>query len=251
MTYPVHTPYFDLYRPIDPAACPGTVVSVGKEGVDGSKYICFGEDGNVAVSPESTDHPIIYSLGSNNNFHFERSMADACPDCEIHTFDCFAQYIRKNPEMAQYDVQKFNRYFPAGDEARKRVHLHPKCIGEPPSDWPTDNPPYVLFREAMKSLGHRRVSLLKIDIEGAEYGVLAAMGLHAGLANHGDKEAILASLPTQISIELHIFSRSTEKKSQESLVLAKGLRAAGYHVISREDNMACTFCTEFTFFRED
>ena len=37
MAYAKHTPYFDLYRPIREAACPGKIHSVGEEGKDGSK----------------------------------------------------------------------------------------------------------------------------------------------------------------------------------------------------------------------
>ena len=95
----------------------------------------------------------------------------------------------------------------------------------------------------MRQLGHSRISLLKIDIEGAEYDVLGAMGLTPTL---GASSA--PSLPTQISIELHVFSRSSEKESRNALILAQGLRTAGYVPISREDNVACTFCSEFTFF---
>ena len=246
MAYAKHTPYFDLYRPIREAACPGKIHSVGEEGKDGSKFICFGDDGNVAISKETEGNPIVYSLGSNNNFHFEREMASACPECEIHTFDCFAQYMALNPERAHFDIEKFNRYFPRHDEAHERVHLHKMCIGEPPSDWPSNSnepPPYSLLRDVMRQLGHSRISLLKIDIEGAEYDVLGAMGLTPTL---GASSA--PSLPTQISIELHVFSRSSEKESRNALILAQGLRTAGYVPISREDNVACTFCSEFTFF---
>lgn len=164
---------------------------------------------------------MIYSLGSNNDFSFEESMLKNTP-CEIHTFDCTVDGSTKpnNP----------------------RVVFHHLCIGP-------DTHRSSLFRtlsSITEELGHTRISLLKMDIEGGEYGVFQEF--HNAMT-HPNPAVIL---PDQISFELHSFHQYNPPppgRPKNMNVVWPLLTELGYVVISREDNTLAFHCVEFTLIR--
>ncbi len=114
-----------------------TIARMGCPG-DGGKWIC---------DPQhylEMNECIVYSFGSNNEFSFEESIHNFNPECKIYTFDPTVHNPTNKP--------KFVHYYPWGlagnDFAEKSLFT---------------------VRTIMKSLGHRKISVLKVDCEGCEF----------------------------------------------------------------------------------
>ncbi|KAL7549606.1 hypothetical protein ACHAWF_012878, partial [Thalassiosira exigua] len=119
----------------------------------------------------------------------------------------------------------------------------PKCVDERPpprcgATWTLD--------EIQRHLGHDRVDLLKIDIEGWEWPIF-------------DVEATDASMPMQLLMEVHYGGRW---RGTAGVIHDKGTHSArdlvrfqshllglGYVVAKRDDNPHCPHCTELTLLR--
>jgi hypothetical protein len=166
---------------------------------------------------------IIMSLGSNNQWGFERSVFNAMPNCMIHTFDCTV-----GPDAAP----------PA--KIASRTTLHRACIGAEDAT-AADGRPFLSWRSAMKLVGASAPPLyLKMDIEGYEYQVLRSI-VDAG---------VLA--PAQIALELHYTTampglpwRGRRKSSGELAAFMEYLhRQGGYFLLHRRDNPRSKSCTE-------
>ncbi|CAF4563524.1 unnamed protein product [Rotaria socialis] len=137
---------------------------------------------------------LVYSVGSNGDFGFETDMKKTMPHCEIHTFD-------QNEYTCPNDICTFHRItFGNG--------THPNGS----KSWGA----------IIKELNHdkRKVDILKIDIEGAEYSVFPAILTSA--AN---------SVPQQILVELHP-NHPTSRHAFFEL-----LREHHYVIFSKEPNM--------------
>lgn len=94
----------------------------------------------------------------------------------------------------------------------------------------------------VQELGLQSIELAKVDIEGAEYGLLASWA-----APRGDDAAL--ALPEQLAIELHRTSPNAEGALHLHAVFAH-LASLGYAPVSLEHNSAgggC--CAELTFLR--
>ena len=157
--------------------------------------------------PERTT--VVFSLGSANSFSFERDLAALCPCCRIYIFDCLPTYIGK--ANRQFNEKKFHRYIKPRD--RHRVTFERTCIGRRP-DTASSSENWKTFAEAARDLGHRRVDLLKMDIEGSEYDVLDHL---LGEQDDGGMPSIW-----QIMVELHVF-----KTTRDALEMRDG-RAPRY-----------------------
>lgn len=126
-------------------------------------------------------------------------------ECEVYTFD---------HTISVQDGVTLNELSP-------RMHYFPYMIG-------TEDNTHQGFEEKslqsiMQELGHTKVDILKMDIEGGEWDVLSAM-LKAN------------SLPfNQLQLEFHFISITLQTGLD---VLAK-LTAAGYRVFSVEPNFYC------------
>jgi FkbM family methyltransferase len=176
-----------------------------------------------------TYHCIIYSLGSNGNFIFEEAVSESTP-CEIHTFDCTVS------------EDKLPSVLPS------RVTYHSICLGS--DDDVTSK--YRSLGSIMKEFGHKRVDLLKMDIEGFEFQVVEA--LYASFLREGGR-----SLPHQISFEQHYrgLGDSNPAWSNYPLGLSAGdmavlwvdLTDMGYILAGRNDNPGCLHCSELSAIR--
>lgn len=90
---------------------------------------------------------VVYSLGSNNDFTFERSILERLPLCEIHTFDhTIVLKKERKPE---------------------EVHFHSWGIGS------EDSGKFKTLNTIRRVLGHDNdetsIEILKMDIEGSEW----------------------------------------------------------------------------------
>lgn len=176
---------------------------------------------------------VVYSMGSNSDYAFEADIL-RISSCQVVTFDCTVD----------------------GKTLDKRHKFIRKCIGTE-KHASRDASSWWTLEKAMEELNHKHITLLKIDIEGAEYDVLSS------LTNHQK-----ASLPAQIAVEVHYnnlylgtesfnnsndFSNLLWPKHQVTLsdlaLFVSHLVNAGYGIVSREDNMECVHCTELTLLK--
>lgn len=217
-----------------PAVAPCTPLSRlgGTAGADGGKWIC----GAAALAPGC----IIYSLGSNNEWEFEEAVLAHTP-CEVFTFDCTSD--------------------PPKRDLGPRLHFEKVCLGEVAGD-----ARYRTLRDIAAAHGHADISLLKMDIEGFEFGVVESMWRGA-LAGGGGSTALL---PAQLTVEVHDvtimnglawscgdvcartpppYGDDVTLRPGDMLPLWVQLTDLGYVVVSREDNAMCTECAEFTLVR--
>jgi len=113
---------------------------LGKLG-DGGKFCCG------LSRLKNLSNCVVYSMGSRGEMSFENDIqALDNGNCEIHTFDT-------DPQFGSLWE---------GLHLRK-MYYHPGFV--------TPTGPHSL-RGIMKSLGHDHIDILKMDIEGSEYGVL-------------------------------------------------------------------------------
>lgn len=103
------------------------VKRLGKRG-DGGKWTCLDSFPNPAGT--------IVSVGSNNDFSYERSIGDICPECKIHVYDPTSQ---PPPKLIR------NLVFHKSE----------------------------LTREAL--IQHGRVRVLKLDCEGCEIDIIHSL----------------------------------------------------------------------------
>ncbi|CAF1187200.1 unnamed protein product [Adineta ricciae] len=172
---------------------------------------------------------IVYSLGSNNHFEFEESIAKRT-SCKVYTYDC-TSLPPKNPI--------------------RNVHFHQVCMGEKTNlqeyMYPNNgtnrhrqNQTYVFkrFSEILKENDHERVHVLKMDIEGAEYAVFADML----------NSAREFTLPFQISFESHWWSRDIYHATLHQQMFNQ-LWKNGYRFLHHEINPNDNSCVEWTLMR--
>ena len=144
----------------------------------------------------------MYGLGIADDLTFEIAMKEK--GCEVHAFDC------TSPKYMQ-------------DVARKvGIHFHPWCIGKQhafntgngyiKNSDPESLSSFKSLSEIVAELNHEKVTLLKMDIEGFEWGVFADM-LSDG-----------KFWPEQLSFELHL-EGSNPKAVNPEIVRGKGRKA--------------------------
>ena len=109
---------------------------------DGHKYAC----GLLHVKSQ----PIVYSFGSNQQQDFEKAILSYRPDSQIYVFDITASHL---PPVTDRDPKITYNTLGLGPRANLDDNMH-------------------LVHEIMKSYNHTHIDVLKIDIEGAEFGWL-------------------------------------------------------------------------------
>jgi hypothetical protein len=132
---------------------------IGARG-DGGKWVC--DPYRLKLQRDC----LVYSVGSNGDFSFEKELKKFIPQCEIHAFD-------KNVYECPMNICTFHEII-FGDGIQPNGS----------KSWLT----------IVKELGHtkRSIDILKIDIEGSEYAFFP-------LLLNSDKK----SFPRQILVELH------------------------------------------------
>lgn len=225
--------------------CTGFASSSSAQEKGGSKMIC----GLEALKGE--DGCVIYSIGSNNFWNFEMDMLRLTP-CEVHTFDCTGPVMRfKKPDDP-------------------RLHFHHVCLAAESSPAPETCEgngicgEMMSIRDMQESLGHARIDLLKMDIEGFEWPIFESW---PELLSESDGAA--AVLPYQIMVEVHYRTqfgkqlarpdekckivgqrRNYECKFAANMVkLYEHLLKVGYAIVVRANNRSCRHCTELTLVR--
>lgn len=163
---------------------------------------------------------VIYSFGVGEEVSFELELIRRFGLC-VHAFDPTPrsiEWLRSQRLPGQllfhpYGVADFDglaRFLPPADPAHVS---HTLLVRETP--WPAIEVPVLRLATIMKQLGHKRIDLLKMDIEGAEYAVL---------------DDLLASgiLLNQLLIEFH--HRWPQVGPQKTKRAIRSLNSAGYRI---------------------
>jgi hypothetical protein len=215
---------YEMFGPI--GGCRDGLKKYGSK-TDGHKWLC-GVDATL-----QQDGCVIYSIGSNNEFDFEESMLRSTA-CDIHTFDCTVV-----PELKRIQ-----------GNTKNRVKFHKWCLSDRNFKDENGNEFFTLPSVQAK-LGHDKIDLLKMDIEGWEWGV------YSGFKKF-DK------LPYQITTELHLTAfwnsagdRGTGKLPWAGRAMSLAEAAAwgrrfydlGYVAVSHDWSERWPQSREFTFVR--
>jgi hypothetical protein len=229
------------FFPFDTMAdCDSTCVG-GECREDKSKIIC-GLD-----KLQTEEKCVVYSVGGNNQWEFELDILAKTP-CEVHTFDCTG------------NITRFHK------PANPRHSFHHICLGTERVPFDQDQKcrgrgicgDILTLYQIQIMLGHKRIDLFKIDVEGYEWPIFESWP-ELGDAN----QAADMVLPMQVLVEVHYRTqmvalwppghkgraRTDFKSATDMVKLQEHLLKAGYAVGFRDDNRACRHCTELTLVR--
>mmetsp|Transcript_26553 Transcript_26553/g.53134 ORF Transcript_26553/g.53134 Transcript_26553/m.53134 type:complete len:385 (-) Transcript_26553:165-1319(-) len=167
--------WFDVIEPNTPERF---TASLGHVGPTCSNVLTFAagkhEEKHFCVDSKTNDGSTckIFSIGSNDEWGFEREVVRKLPNCIVHTFDCT---LVDNKPLSK----------PKSD----KVKFHPYCISSGNSQ-----PPFLTYEQLVLETGSSvPPKLLKMDVEGFEFDTI----LNSVLASPGDV------YPEQIMMEVH------------------------------------------------
>jgi heptaprenylglyceryl phosphate synthase len=100
--------------------------------------------------------------------------------------------------------------------------------------------------EIQMMLGHKRIDLFKMDIEGHEWPVFESWSELSDTNQASDKV-----LPMQVLVEIHYqwVELKHEFLAANLVRLQEHLLKMGYAVAARDDNQTCAHCSELTLVR--
>lgn len=203
-----------------------------KKGITISKKWYGNNYGGFYVSPKFiNEHSIIYSFGIGEDISFDEALIKEYK-CTIFGFDPTPKSIKWIKERVQVTPSRFNFYeYGIANESGTVDFFLPKNTDHVSGSFVTQNNVSArqIIKVEMKSLvdivkllGHKRIDVLKMDIEGAEYQVL---------------EGILKT-PVEISqvlVEFHDrFFKDGRSKTINAIEL---LNAHGYEIFGVSDSL--------------
>lgn len=198
---------------------------------DGGKWVC---DAHKFAAKKDC---VVYGFGAGADISFEEAMAAL--GCQVHVFDPNPKSVARFGELAK------GKKVGAGS-----VTFHPVGLGPVSREAGTamkleiDGKPVEVrtLDDLAKSLGHSHVDLLKMDIEGSEWGAFADLFGKDLLARLGVK-VLLA--------ELHVGPK-WGGDANDLVDLVDRLAARGFVLYRKEFNpWAAGCCTEYAFARKD
>ncbi|CAI5949804.1 unnamed protein product [Closterium sp. NIES-65] len=209
-----------IYVPLYP--CPYEE-RIGEWG-DGGKWVCM-------LASALQKQPIVYSVGSNEQFAFEQGMAESVRT-KAFTFDPFITATQQ-AHMRSLPFLHFHAIGVAGEESLAYYHKQ-----NPDYDFKT-------LAQLMLFLNHSYVDVLKIDCEGCEVAFVRDIA-----RAYGSEPATLASkggvLPFgQVLMELH---QITNTKAM--LALLYTFESLGYRLFHVETNPLCLICIEVAYIHD-
>jgi len=165
---------------------------------------------------------VVYSMGVGEDISFDLALIQRF-GLQVHAFDPTPRSIEwlQNqtvpPEFVfhDYGVAGFDgscAFLPPENPAHVSHTIVPRGSSRPPIEVPVHR-----LGTIMKMLGHEQIDLLKMDIEGAEYGVLADM-----LACHLQVKQILVEFH-------HRWPHIGVEKTKQAI---RALNRAGYRIFS-------------------
>jgi hypothetical protein len=172
---------------------------------EGGKWVC-----DIDNIEKHNYIPLIYSLGSNGDFSFERALKKVLPPAEIHTFDTG------------------NYTCPAGICKFHQTTVGDTTIGGTKS-----------LKAIIEELGHtqRRIDILKVDIEGNEYMLFEEYFQPSQDTNsNSNNKPNEKKLPyiRQILIEIHLINGAGDESAGRAHALFELLRSNNYAIFHKE-----------------
>jgi FkbM family methyltransferase len=184
--------------------------------------ISLGSEGaSWCVSPEGLSRTsVVYCLGVGEEISFDLELIRRF-GIRVHAFDptprsiqwVQSQILPEEFAFHAYGVADFDgtcRFLPPKDPRHVSHTMLPR-----ESPWPAIEAPVYRLTTIMKMLGHNEIDLLKMDIEGAEYGVLADL-------------LACETRPQQILVEFH--HRWPEVGSERTRTAIRALNRAAYRI---------------------
>lgn len=165
--------------------CPHDFQRIGRLG-DGGKWVCgmsLYESIPMSNFEKPDDGLIIYSFGINRESSFEAEMLQRIPSARLWGYD--------------FSVDGWGVQIPFSQ--RHRTFFEKFGLGK--KDNHTNLPPYWTLPSLMAANNHTYIDIIKMDIEGSEFGALEAM---MDAFENTDSAAGKGVLPVgQILVELH------------------------------------------------
>lgn len=178
------------------------------------------EYGGYAVLPALLSREsVVYSAGLGEDISFDLELIERV-GCTVHGFDPTPRSAawlasRTLPESFVFHPYGFADFDGSASFAppQNPAHVSHTLLEAQPGERVSF--PVRRFQSVLRELGHASIDLLKMDIEGAEYGVLEDMLAHG-------------PLPKQLLVEFHHKMAGVPLARTERALAA--LRAAGYRV---------------------
>ena len=189
---------------------------------DGHKWVC---DPHRLRQQQQQPPCLVYSLGSNGDFSFERALLELVPNCEVHVFDPGRYGSRvtldSNIHYHQYGLKPSYDTDPALLDGKGEL--------------PRGN--FLTLPQIIQELGHqgRTISVMKVDIEGGEWTTFRDW---IGVQEEG------GVLIQQLLVEVHDTPPIVNTMFAE-------LHKAGYAMFHKEPNaqFAAGDCIEFAWIK--
>ena len=198
---------------------------------------CSGDESKIVCGLSLLREPcIIYSIGSNNQWNFELDALSLTP-CDVHTFDCTGALTRFQPPD------------------NPRLYFHHICLVSKHSEHSDDSSMQggkMSLTTLQKKLGHSRLDLLKMDIEGFEWPILESWSEPDSAGPWPN------ALPMQILVEVHYRTQMKDlasdhlkdfKVASDMVRLSSKLNQLGYFTAVNDNNPFCPHCTELTLLK--
>ena len=199
--------------------------------------------------PESAQC-VIYSFGLGADWSFDTAASGSPYSCSVHGFDPSDQNWQQGMHGAEYSNIHYksqypgkNRYFNNWGLSSAPRAVYPKHAV--PFEWPGLGDPALSkvnseawdmrsVQQSMKDLGHRTLSVLKIDVEGGEWTALD------GLFANNSKELSRGSIG-QLLVEYHWDPDSTLRNERNARILdeAKKLGFVPWRVNRHKGSDCC------------
>ncbi|KAG1679010.1 hypothetical protein FOA52_013074 [Chlamydomonas sp. UWO 241] len=182
---------------------------------DGHKYFCD------VGSPEFNGpdaNCLIFSLGSNGDYSFEVVMLKAT-NCHVHTFDCTFNGRSQMPGRHTY-----HQVCLGPDNAAQTNPASVDVSARRTGDAKPLYKSWAMISAELNPGGRKRIPVMKCDIEGGEYAMVADLKASAGQA-----------LPEQLAIEVHLIDQWNVTLWHVHSLHAH-LAHLGYALVSRDDN---------------
>jgi FkbM family methyltransferase len=208
-------------------------VLLGKEVVARPKRVSSKERlgssyGGWEIVPQNlTPNSVVYSFGVGDDASFDTALIDKY-GVTVHAFDPTPKsvaWVKKqgfSPQfvMHEYGIADFDGTV-SFNPPENSEHMSHTILSRPSTRSHAITVPVKRLTTIMRELGHSHINLLKMDIEGAEYGVISDL-----------RQSDIR--PDQLLVEFH--HRFTGVGARKTMEAIKKIKKMGYDLFSMSDS---------------